>query len=201
MERVGRDLDELHADAVEISDVGEDRLGRADVDVGCFGPALFEHRVCLFLVVDDDAEMADAERAAICGLNLHKGVLADLHIDELHFTLVVLRTERFREAEGLRVVLNRLVEIRHDDADVIHTYHTFVRAEWRILGRRGMNCDSTNDKTGNEQSNSAHDHLPCSKMLGAGTDDNTPGSEAISALSKSNRGSQKTLVFKPLRAA
>src|SRR5262249_40160520 len=68
MQRIGRDLDELHAVAVWIGDVGEDGLGGADVYRGDSGAALFEHRVRLILVVDDDTEVADAGRAAVCGL-------------------------------------------------------------------------------------------------------------------------------------
>src|SRR6185295_5795990 len=107
----------------------------------------------------DDAEMADAERPAIGRLQFDKRVLADLHIDELHFALVVLGAERFRETERLGVIVDRLVEVGNDDADMVQRDDALVGAETALSNRR-VDGNSADDQAGNEKSKTAHDDLP-----------------------------------------
>src|ERR1051326_5398730 len=96
------------------------------------------------------------DRIALVGLTFDESVLTDLHINELHFALGILGTERLGEAERLGVILYRFVEIGHIHADMVHHDDLLVRGK-ASLGKCGVTRNAADQKTCNKKSKTAHD--------------------------------------------
>jgi len=109
------------------------------------------------------AEMADAERPSIRRLQLDERVLADLDINQLNLPFGIFLPERFGKSQRLGIISDRLIKIGYVDPDVIERDDAMVRAQALVLGNSRVDGQSSDDDSGNEYSNSAHDNLPCLK--------------------------------------
>src|SRR6185503_8920233 len=165
LQRIGGQLRELDAHAVEVRHVRQPRVRkrarRAGVARGRAAGAEHLHRV--LDAVHREAEVADARGPLrVRLLDLDEGVAAHLHVRRHQLAVGSVLVERFAEPHLLRVEGERVGHARHRDADVVHVH---LRA---LLRETGLDRKADEDSCG-EQGNTTHGTL-----LQAGRSGRTP---------------------------